>query len=91
MPGRLDLKVTRGLPDLMDNQARILGLEIWASRDSRVSLAVEARMALMGCLARMASQEAPVLQVGMGAKGLQERWVSLVRWDLWGKKGYQEQ
>ena len=55
MPGRLDLKVTRGLLDLMDNQARILGLEIWASRGSRASLAVEARMALMGCLARMAS------------------------------------
>ena len=91
MPGRLDLKVTRDLPDLMDNQARILGLEIWASRGSRAFLAVEARMALMGCLARMASQEILVLQVGMGVKELQERWVSLVRWDLWGKKGYQEQ
>ena len=55
MPGRLDLKVTRGLLDLMDNQARILGLEIWASRGSKASLAVEGRMALMGCLARMAS------------------------------------
>ena len=91
MPGRLDLKVTRGLPDLMDNQARILGLGIWASRGSRASLAVEARMALMGCLARMASQEILVLQVGMGVKEPQERWVSLVRRDLWGKKGYQEQ
>ena len=48
-------------------------------------------MALMGCLARTASQEILVLQVGMGVKELQERWVSLVRWDLWGKKGYQEQ
>ena len=91
MPGRLDLKVTRGLLDLMDNQARILDLEIWASRGSRASLAVVARMALMGCLARMASQEILVLQVGMGVKELQERWVSLVRWDLWGKKGYLEQ
>ena len=91
MPGRLDLKVTRGLLDLMDNQARILGLGIWASRGSRASLAVEARMALMGCLARMASQEILVLQVGMGVKEPQERWVSQVRWDLWEKRGYQEQ
>ena len=72
MPGRLDLKVTRDLPDPMDDQARILGLGIWASQGSRASLAVEARMAVMGCLARTASREILVLLVGMGVKEPQE-------------------